>query len=123
MSISEHIFLFFLPVYFILICHFITFLICIKTFKEYKKIYSELKYYKFYKTEYLFSNDDKNENCIYFDLKFEYVRFSEDKIVYIGKDNYPFLNFMICPFLFYWNLRIKKWFKKNIDFKNIPLHE
>ncbi len=66
---------------------------------------------------------DKNENCIYFDLEFEYVRLSEDEVRYIGKDNYPFLTFIYDPFSIYWNLRFKKWFKKNIDFKNIPLHE
>jgi hypothetical protein len=123
MSILEHIFLLSLPFSFFLICHFITFLICIDTFKEYKKIYSELKYKKFYKTEYVDLDYDKNKNCIYFDLKFEYVRLSKDKVIYIGKDNYPFINYILSHFHVYWNLRFKKWFKKNIDFKNIPLHE
>ena len=84
--------------------------------KKFRKIYSELKYYKFYKTKYLFSNDDKSDNCIYFDLEFETVRLAKNE--FIIKDSYPFYT----PIEHYWHRRFQKWFKKNVDFKNIPLH-
>jgi hypothetical protein len=86
-----------------------------KEHKKFKKIYSKLNYYKFYKTAYLFSDDDKNDNCIYFDLEFEDVRLAKNEFIISHWDNYSIMNN-------YWNLRFKKWFKKNIDFKNIPLH-
>jgi len=84
--------------------------------KKFRKIYSELKYYKFYKTKYLFSNDDKSDNCIYFDLEFETVRLAKNE--FIIKDSYTFYTLIEN----YWHRRFQKWFKKNIDFKNIPLH-
>ena len=87
-----------------------------KKYKKFKKIYSELKYYKFYKTKYLFSNDDKSDNCIYFDLEFETVRLAKNE--FIIKHSYPFYT----PIEDYWHRRFQKWFKKNVDFKNIPLH-
>ena len=88
--------------------------------KKFRKIYSELKYYKFYKTKYLFSNDDKSDNCIYFDLEFETVRLAKNEFII----NYDFPSSFIFDIITkpYWHCRFEKWFKKNIDFKNIPLH-
>ena len=85
-------------------------------YKKFKKIYYELNYYKFYKTNYLFLDYNKNDNCIYFDLEFETVRLAKNE--FIIKDSYPFYT----PIEHYWHRRFQKWFKKNVDFKNIPLH-